>query len=474
MAHLQEHQQMLSGEVDYLINEHDSLKQKIMERQEQNSQNLALLGHIDRWEAKSIEVIRREAEECRQSAIKQTKKTVEEIDQRLVQFAGQLKLLRAEDNFNELDISRLKQELTRMQEQLDRSVNIYTDEDSTQFIPKIRISAATEEEKQGRIFLTSCRISLLSFAELKTRAWHRHANTVAGGNGIGGQFDQLSRPWGIAIDQNKSVLIADHFNHRIARWTYQAESGTVIAGGGCGNGQGKRTGQLNYPTDVLVDKRDHSLIIADAGNKRVIRWDERRLTNPQILVDNIECRGLAMDQEGFLYVSDEKKHEVIRWKEGEAQTTVVAGGNARGKKLNQLDGPSFLFVDDQRSVYVSDSQNHRVLKYRIGAGEGVVVAGGCGQGDKLNQLSCPQGVLVDRLGHIYVADRENNRVVRWREGDRKGKIVAGENLEGKGRNQFSHPNGLALDDEGNLYVADCLNSRVQRFDLVSNPKCHVQ
>ena len=30
--------------------------------------------------------------------------------------------------------------------------------------------------------------------------------------------------------------------------------------------------QLNRPTDVIVDKKNDSLIICDQGNRRVVRW----------------------------------------------------------------------------------------------------------------------------------------------------------------------------------------------------------
>ena len=69
---------------------------------------------------------------------------------------------------------------------------------------------------------------------------------------------------------------------------------------------------------------------------------------------------------------------------------VVAGGNGQGNQLNQLNGPTYIFVDDDLSLYVSDCGNHRVMKWVKDAKEGVVVAGGNGQGNSLTQLSLPQ------------------------------------------------------------------------------------
>ncbi|CAF4491841.1 unnamed protein product, partial [Rotaria magnacalcarata] len=80
---------------------------------------------------------------------------------------------------------------------------------------------------------------------------------------------------------------------------------------------------------------------------------------------------------------------------GESQGTVVAGGNGRGNRFDQLSYPRYVFVDRDHSVYVSDCGNHRVMKWMKGKKEGIIVAGGQGQGNGLTQLSNPLGVVVD-------------------------------------------------------------------------------
>ena len=69
-----------------------------------------------------------------------------------------------------------------------------------------------------------------------------------------------------------------------------------------------------------------------------------------------------MDNDGFLYIVDEDKHEVKRYRIGEDVGTVVAGGNGRGNRLNQLNYPAHIFIDQYHSVYVSDEANRRVMK----------------------------------------------------------------------------------------------------------------
>ncbi|CAF4594873.1 unnamed protein product [Rotaria sp. Silwood2] len=262
------------------------------------------------------------------------------------------------------------------------------------------------------------------------------------------------------------MFIADQVNQRIVQWKSVAMSSEVVAGN---KGKGDRLDQLNTPTDMIVDKEGNSLIICDWGNKRVMRWSLRiDTTNGEILISNIRCFGLTMDDQRFLYVSDQEKHEVRRYKIGETTGTVVAGGNGKGDRLNQLNWPRYIFADQDYSVYVSDCWNHRVIKWTKGAKEGIVVAGGRGEGNALNQLSLPNGLFVDSSGSVYVADGGNNRVTCWRKGATQGELVVGGNGEGSRPNQFNYPGALSFDSHGNLFVVDNSNHRVQSFSFEKN------
>ena len=229
---------------------------------------------------------------------------------------------------------------------------------------------------------------------------------------------------------------------------------------------------MNEPSDVIVDENNKSLIICDRGNRRVIRWSLENQQERQILISNITCFALRMNEYGDLFVSDVEKHEVKRWRKGEteAEGTVVAGGQGQGNNLNQFNYPSFLFIDREETVYVSDRDNHRVMKWLKSAKEGIIVAGGQGYGDNLNQFQWPLGLIVNEVGDIYVADAENYRIMCWPFGSEEGRIVAGGNGPGQGSNQFKYPTGLSFDVENNLYVVDSWNNRIQRFSVDKNEK----
>ncbi|CAM4850374.1 unnamed protein product, partial [Rotaria magnacalcarata] len=279
--------------------------------------------------------------------------------------------------------------------------------------------------------------------------WAQKGVTVAGGNGSGSATYELYYPHGLFVDDDQTV-------------NGDTTNGQVVAGG---KGEGNGLNQLNGPRDVVIDKETDSLIICDLANRRVVRWSRRSgTTQGEIVIDDIGCSGLAMDEQRYLYVSDEGKYEVRRYQLGEKNGTLVAGGNGKGDGLNQLNYPTYLFVDRQQNVYVSDHNNHRVMKWVKGATEGIVVAGGQGYGNALTQFGYPQGLLVDTVGTLYVADSFNHRVMRWTQGDKKhGTVIAGGN--GQGANQLNGPYGLSFDRHGNLYVSDRNNHRVQRFSI---------
>jgi sugar lactone lactonase YvrE len=130
-----------------------------------------------------------------------------------------------------------------------------------------------------------------------------------------------------------------------------------------GNGNGNQTNQLNEPTDVIIDEESNSFIISDWKNRRVMRWSLENNTNGQIIISNIDCYGLAMDKNGSFYVSDCEKNEVRRWKRGDQNGTIVAGGNGEGNQLNQFNYPTFIFIDEDYALYVSDLDNNRVVKW---------------------------------------------------------------------------------------------------------------
>jgi sugar lactone lactonase YvrE len=185
---------------------------------------------------------------------------------------------------------------------------------------------------------------------------------------------------------------------------------------------------------------------------------------------------------------------------------VVAGGNEKGKSLNQLNSPSGLYVDyTDQTVYVTDHCNHRIVAWKEGAKTGQIVAGGNKSGNRNNQLNSPIDVIVDKEndsllicdggnrrvvrwprqngtqgqtiipdiscysltmddnGYLYVSDSGKHEVKQWRIGDTHGTVVAGGNGEGDRLDQFSCPTFIFVGHDQSLYVSDYNNHRVMKW-----------
>ena len=291
--------------------------------------------------------------------------------------------------------------------------------------------------------------------------WTQSGMTIAGSDHRGRGLDQLDTPYGFDVDDGQSIYIADTYNHRIVAWRPGMRTGEIIFGG---SGQGNLANQLNYPSNIIINKTNGSLIICDRANKRILQCSRQNGGNEQTIIQNIDCFGLAMNKNGYLYVSSYNNHEIRRFRLGDNIGTLVGGGNGIGDHLNQLAFPTYLVVDDENSIYVSDSHNNRIVKWKEGANKGMIVAGDHGKGNGARQLNNPNGIVVGRLGTIYVADTNNNRVVCWPKGTTHSITVVGGIDAGKRPNEFENPMSLSFDRYGHLYVVDSRNHRVQRFN----------
>jgi len=133
----------------------------------------------------------------------------------------------------------------------------------------------------------------------------------------------------------------------------------------------------------------------------------------------------------------------------------VAGGNRQGDKLNQLQNPHGLYVDDNEIIYVADTYNDRIVEWYPGATSGQVVAGGNGQGKRMDQLNWPTDVIVDKkIGGLLICDRGNERIVRWFRQKSMLQEILVTNVACW---------SITMGDRGGLYVFDSWEDRVRRW-----------
>jgi DNA-binding beta-propeller fold protein YncE len=74
---------------------------------------------------------------------------------------------------------------------------------------------------------------------------------------------------GVVVDQLGTVYVAEEGNARIMRWVKGATQGSVIVGG---NGGGGQSNQLKEPIGLSFD-RQGNLYVVDNGNHRVQKFN---------------------------------------------------------------------------------------------------------------------------------------------------------------------------------------------------------
>jgi hypothetical protein len=139
---------------------------------------------------------------------------------------------------------------------------------------------------------------------------------VAAGTGSpGSAFNELNRPWGIFVDVNSDLYVADSGNHRIQLFQSGELNGTTVAGYGSPN----PTIDLVCPTGIVLDAEKY-LFIVDSGNHRIV--------------------GSGLN--GF---------------------RCLVGCYGQGSQSNRLNSPTSFSFDHSGNMFVTDVVNNRIQKF---------------------------------------------------------------------------------------------------------------
>ena len=137
--HLKDHENELELELDQIENERNTFRQTLSDQIEQPNKH-DFIQQINQWEQRSINRIQQIAEENRKLILKLMNKHFEKIEIDLNLFTNEIKEIRQESDFNELNLIDLRNKLERLQEQLTNPANISVREgDFSSFINTIYV-----------------------------------------------------------------------------------------------------------------------------------------------------------------------------------------------------------------------------------------------------------------------------------------------------------------------------------------------
>ena len=144
LTHLNEHRQELDRQLQEIENQHDEFRQNLQE-QKSNSNINPLIQEIDQWEKESIDRIKQIAEQCRVQLISCATAVFQGTLKKLNRLAEQIKEMRHENEFNEIDVNELKSRIRKLQEELVRPANVSIEQQSTSFINSISVLTTSQQ-----------------------------------------------------------------------------------------------------------------------------------------------------------------------------------------------------------------------------------------------------------------------------------------------------------------------------------------
>jgi len=318
--------------------------------------------------------------------------------------------------------------------------------------------------------------------------------TLHGTNNGAGSAAQFYYPYGVAVDTNNNVYVADTGNHTIRKITLPDGSVTTLAGlalvSGTNNGTG--TAARFYNPFGVTAGTNGNVYVADTYNHTIRQITPAGVVSALAGLPTVSGTnngtgstakfnyptGVAVEIAGNLYVAD-YGNQTIRKVTAAGAVTNVAGmagvsgytnGTGSAARFNQ---PSGVAVDGNGNVYIADYGNCLIRKMTSAA---VVTnfagkAGGLGTNDGTGstaRFNYPAGVAVDTNNNVYVADLANHIV---RKITQAGVVATLAGLAGStGVNngtgsaaRFNTPTGIAVDTNGTVYVADTYNQTIRKI-----------
>ncbi|MGI9098614.1 MAG: 6-bladed beta-propeller [Solirubrobacteraceae bacterium] len=322
----------------------------------------------------------------------------------------------------------------------------------------------------------------------------RFLQTIGSGRGQG--LGQLSFPFGVAVDPQGRVFVADDLNHRVvrfgpkSRYPYKARWGSY----------GTTPGRLAYPRAIAVDQAGE-IYVTNTGNDRIDVFDRtggllRSFGSSGRAAGQFNAPlGVGADANGFRAVADSVNGR-IELLNPDGSIAAVWGSPAPGPTI--LPNPVAVVFDAAGNAYVLDQRRARIVVFDRATGLPARTIGSQGSGP--GKLLDPSALAIDASGTISVADTGNERIARFSTDGRylgsrtdvgrtRGiavtpdgtrTYVAGTNSRiavydaddafvtefgglGSKLGKIAAPGQIALDAAGNLWVADRGNSRVQEF-----------
>jgi DNA-binding beta-propeller fold protein YncE len=167
-------------------------------------------------------------------------------------------------------------------------------------------------------------------------------------------------------------------------------------------------------------------------------------------------KGLTSDNSGNLYIVDAGNNRVIRFDNKYKAIRDVGGF---GIDEGYLNSPEYVTIDNNLNIYVSDGGNRRVIIYdaRLNFADYFDLH----DADDPLKFGQPSGLTVNNFGEVFVADRDNSRVIVFNAAGAFDRFIADRETSA---GRLLTPAGMRTDRDKNIYVCDIGSHGVEIFD----------
>lgn len=283
---------------------------------------------------------------------------------------------------------------------------------------------------------------------------------------LGSNPGEFNSPRGVALSPDESRLyVLDALNARVQVFDTQTLTHIASWGGpGLADGEFSVPGIAVYgngPSGGIGTGPDGTVYVTDTWyfnessqqQGRIVRFSPEGEALPSIVPQNDRFyfpRGLALDNQGILYVADTGNHRVVRF---------APNGTYLGVFINEgIREPVGIVCGDNGSVFVADVEGKRVVTAN---GFGQIVRDRIVYGwtpkSNLALTSIEPYLALDPVGNLLVTDSSTDMIHAFRQTEEAVVLIGG---PGAAPGRFRSPKGIAVDSKYQIYVADSLNHRV--------------
>lgn len=265
---------------------------------------------------------------------------------------------------------------------------------------------------------------------------------------------QFSNPYGIAMDSQDNLYVADRLNHRVQK--FDSNGNFLLKFGSSGSGDG----QLSSPRGIAVDASGN-IYIADTSNHRVqkfdatgtyvTKWGTNGTGDGQFSFPN----DIAIDSSGNVFTTELG----ARVQKFSSSGTFISRFGSAGSGNGQFSGLASVTFDAAGNILIVDGNNSRVQKFDAN-GTFISKFGSNGFGDGQFNNNNAGYMVLDVYGNMYVSDTYSHRVEKF---DSSGNFLAKFGSFGTGNGQYDRTTGMAIDSKGSIYVVDYGHSKIQKY-----------